>query len=326
MRARLPRILQGALRQVAQALLLSLGLFACKKPPPPPPPPPPAVARVDGAPILLSTVQREVDRLRIGEAGRLDTSATTLELAHAVLGPLIDRQILAAQARALGLSVSEADIQRATDALADDAQSAGLNFTEHLAQDGETAAQLHDEVREQLLAEQAISRALPLEKPTPAELKAYAEQHKSELQQPEEVRAAQILVATPEEAKSLLDQLRAGAAFDALARAHSLSPEARQGGDLGFFPRGVMPPQFDEVCFQLKPNQLSGIVRTPYGFHIFKLLAKRPARRRSLEEAAPELAIRWVRETRAAAGEQLLATLRAKAQITVDEGQLAAVK
>jgi len=133
-------------------------------------------------------------------------------------------------------------------------------------------------------------------------------------------------VATPEEAKSLLDQLRAGAAFDALARAHSLSPEARQGGDLGFFPRGVMPPQFDEVCFQLKPNQLSGIVRTPYGFHIFKLLAKRPARRRSLEEAAPELAIRWVRETRAAAGEQLLATLRAKAQITVDEGQLAAVK
>ncbi len=111
-----------------------------------------------------------------------------------------------------------------------------------------------------------------------------------------------------------------------LAREHSLSPDARQGGDLGFFPRGVMPPPFDEVCFSLKPGQLSGVVRSSYGFHLFKLLEKRPARRRPLEEVAPSIAARLLAERRAAAEAQLVAGLRAKAAIAIDEAQLAAAR
>jgi peptidyl-prolyl cis-trans isomerase C/foldase protein PrsA len=280
-------------------------------------------------------LQREVTRVRLDEdaradgerdAGSAESSSSPGEIARAVLGPLIERQILAARARAEGIQVSEADVQRATDALAASAAAAGQSFGERLKQDGETAAALHDETRERLLAERAIAQELKVERPGSAEIKAYAEAHKSELSLPEEVRAAQILVASPEDAAGLLDQLRAGARFDVLAREHSLSPDARQGGDLGFFPKGVMPPPFDEVCFSLKPGQLSGVVRSSYGFHIFKLLEKRPARRRTLDEVAPAIEGRLLRARAAEAESALVAALRAKAQVSIDEAVLAQIR
>jgi len=321
---------------VCIALWWGFALIApgCRAPSPEPTPEPPVVARVDGRPIFLSSLQRELRRVR-GPASRdpdaqvsdgLPDAGAGQAVARALLGTLIDRQILAEQARARGIVVSEADVQRGCDALAEDAQRAGQSFVERLAQDGESAAALHDETREQLLAERAIAQQLQVEAPTPAEVKAYVEAHKEEQSLPEEVRAAQILVASPEEAKSILDQLRAGVRFDVLAREHSLSPDARQGGDLGFFPRGVMPPPFDEICFSLKPGQLSGVVRSSYGFHLFKVLEKRPARRRPLEEVAPSIAARLLAERRAAAEAQLVASLRAKAKISIDEAQLAAVQ
>ncbi len=311
--------------RLALALALVVSASSCKRPAPTQAPAAPAVARVDGAPISLAMVQREVDRLRRGEREKADTSATPQELARAVLGSLVDRQVLAAQAKADQLVVSEADIQRATDALADDTQKAGESFPEHLAQDGETAALLHDETRERLLAERELAHALHVPQPDPAAIKEYAEAHRSEFTLPDEVHAQQILVASPEEAKSLLDQLRAGASFAALARKESLSPDARAGGDLGFFPRGVMPAPFDEICFSLKPGQLSGIVRSSYGFHIFKLLERRPAHRRTLEELAPGIGLRLLLEQRAEAERALLSALRAKATVVVDESQLAMI-
>ncbi len=313
--------------RLALPLAAGLGGLACRPPPPPPPPPPPVVARVDGAPIPLAALQREVTRVRRGESpdGGTETASTPAELARALLGPIIDRQLLAARARADGLSISEAEIQRATDVLADDARRAGEGFPDRLARDGETETELHDETREQLLAEAALAKELRVEAPTPAEVKSFAEQHKSE-SEPEEVRCAQILVASPEEAKSLLDRLRAGERFDVLARDHSLSPDARQGGDLGFFPRGRMPPPFDDTCFGLKPGQLSGIVRSDYGFHVFKLLERRAARKRPLEEVARPVAEQLFAERATQARAALLQALREKAKIEIDEAQLAQIK
>jgi peptidyl-prolyl cis-trans isomerase C len=307
----------------------ALSTVACRPREAPPPPVPPIAAKVDGAPIFLATVQREVSRVRRGEDGTngvADTSSSPPEIATAVLGPLIDRQILLAQARADKLVVSEAEIQRATDALAETAQRAGQSFSDRLARDGETPLELHDETRDRLLAEQAIARNVRFARPGAADIRAYADAHKNEQSQPEQVHCAQILVAAPEEAKSILDQLRAGARFDVLAREHSGSPDARNGGDLGFFPRGRMPPPFDDICFSLKVGQLSGIVRSDFGFHIFKVLQKTPARRRPIEEVTPEITERVMRERQAAAEAALLAGLRAKATVQIDETVLAQIR
>ncbi len=88
--------------------------------------------------------------------------------------------------------------------------------------------------------------------------------------------------------KALRDSLIAGANFAALAQAHSEDPgSAGKGGDLGYFSRRRWVQSFDEVAMSLKPGQLSGIVRTPYGYHLIKCFDIRP--RKSFEAAKQEL-------------------------------------
>jgi hypothetical protein len=234
------------------ALGLLLLFAACRKAPPPPPKAPPVAAIVNGAPIALARVQLELDRIRRPSDGAQAAPPENVPaLAHAVLSTLIERAIVVGRAKTAGYSVSDAEVQRATDALAEDARKGGESFVERLRADGENMEVLSDEMRERLLAERYVAEQTRAEHASPAETRAWYEQHKAEFETPDEVHAQQIVVASADEAKSLLDQLRKGASFEALARAHSISPDAKSGGDLGFFARGRMPKAFDEACFPL---------------------------------------------------------------------------
>jgi peptidyl-prolyl cis-trans isomerase C len=91
----------------------------------------------------------------------------------------------------------------------------------------------------------------------------------------EEVRARHILVETEEEAKAILEQLKGGADFAALAKEKSKDPGAAEGGDLGYFSKDQMVPEFAEVAFKMYPGQLSNPVKTKFGWHIIKVEDKR---------------------------------------------------
>ncbi|MEM4728194.1 MAG: peptidylprolyl isomerase [Thermoplasmata archaeon] len=83
-----------------------------------------------------------------------------------------------------------------------------------------------------------------------------------------QVRASHILVETEQEAYQILDQLRAGRSFAALARQYSKCPSGQRGGDLGYFTRGKMVREFEDVVFALQKGQFSGPVQTKFGWHI----------------------------------------------------------
>src|SRR5439155_11751211 len=87
----------------------------------------------------------------------------------------------------------------------------------------------------------------------------------------EEVRARHILVESEEEAKALLDQLKSGTDFATLAKEKSKDPGAAEGGDLGYFTKEQMVPEFAEVAFRMYPGQLSNPVKTQFGWYIIKL-------------------------------------------------------
>ena len=91
----------------------------------------------------------------------------------------------------------------------------------------------------------------------------------------EEVRARHILVENEDEAKAIVDQLKGGADFAALAKEKSKDPGAADGGDLGYFTKDQMVPQFSEVAFKMYPGQLSNPVKTQFGWHVIKLEDKR---------------------------------------------------
>jgi peptidyl-prolyl cis-trans isomerase C len=105
----------------------------------------------------------------------------------------------------------------------------------------------------------------------------------------EEVHARHILVPTEEEAKAILAQLKGGADFATLAKEKSKDPGAADGGDLGYFTKDQMVPEFAEVAFRLDKGQLSDPVKTQFGWHIIKVEDKRIKPTPTFEQVKPQI-------------------------------------
>jgi len=106
----------------------------------------------------------------------------------------------------------------------------------------------------------------------------------------EEVHARHILVSSEEEAKKVEAEVRKpGADFAAIARSRSTGPGTEQGGDLGFFKKGDMVPEFAEAAFAMKPGEISQPVRSPFGWHVIKVEGRRTAEAPSFEDSLETL-------------------------------------
>jgi peptidyl-prolyl cis-trans isomerase C len=105
----------------------------------------------------------------------------------------------------------------------------------------------------------------------------------------EEVHARHILVATEDEAKAIETQLKGGADFAALAKEKSKDPGAANGGDLGYFTKSQMVPEFAEAAFKLDKGQISDPVHTQFGWHIIKVEDKRIKPTPSFDQVKPQL-------------------------------------
>ena len=117
------------------------------------------------------------------------------------------------------------------------------------------------------------------------EIKKYYASHHLEFQKEEQVRALHIMTETESEIKYILKQLKSDKKkFSYLAQMHSLGPEGPAGGDLGYFEMGQMPEEFDGV-FSLGMGQISDTIKTPYGYHIFMLIDKKPASQMTFDDS-----------------------------------------
>lgn len=107
----------------------------------------------------------------------------------------------------------------------------------------------------------------------------------------EEISAAHILVPTEEEANAIKAELDAGGDFAAIAKEKSIDPgSGANGGELGFFGKGMMVPQFEEAAFALtEPGQVSAPVQSQFGWHIIKLAEKRQSQPPTFEQVAPQV-------------------------------------
>jgi peptidyl-prolyl cis-trans isomerase D len=157
----------------------------------------------------------------------------------------------------------------------------------------------------------------------PADLQRYYNGNISQYQTPEEIRASHILLNTEGEdeadaatvraqAEGLLAQLEDGADFATLATMHSEDPgSAVNGGDLDYFGRGRMVPEFETVAFALDIGQTSDLVQTQYGFHIIRVVDKKPATTQPFDDVRPQI-------------EDLLKRQRADQQIAARASEFAA--
>ena len=199
-------------------------------------------------------------------------------------------------------------------------------FDEALAKSQTSRAALTRGTREQLTIEKLLtvevhSRVAVTEE----QIRQYYEEHAADFNEPEQVHAQQIVVKGLDEAKRVQAQLWQGKKFPDLARRYSLSPDARVGGDLGFFARGTMPPTFDEVVFKLNVGGTSEVVSTEYCFHLFRVLEKKAGRKREFIEVRALIEERMLSTLRAEAQKAYVAALRAKATIVINDESLVLV-
>lgn len=199
----------------------------------------------------------------------------------------------------------------------------------------ETAAQLQS-MREQVLSEQLLKKKVEAVTPDQA---AIARLARSEYQaQPErfvkseEVRVRHILLtmapdgsneaAVKADAIALIKQLRAGADFAQLAKGRSADRgSAQRGGDLGYFPKGKMAPEFEAAAFALKkPGDVSEPIKTSFGYHIIELSERKPSTRETFEQALPELQAEIAKKL--SAQERRYAWEKAEAGVQIDEAAI----
>ena len=123
---------------------------------------------------------------------------------------------------------------------------------------------------------------------TEEEMRALYDEEVKNFRRDEEIHARHILLKTEKEAKDVIVQLKAGADFAELANKKSLD-ENTEGGDLGYFTKSMMIPEFGDAVFDMKKGQLSGPIKTPFGWHVVLVEDKRLANPPSFEDVRDDI-------------------------------------
>jgi len=307
-----------------RAAWVVLLLVGCHRRPPEDPSTTP-VAWVNGQVLTRAEFERELGRsLELADGSSAPTPEHLAALRRTVLQARLDRLLFVQEAGRRGLEISAADVEQRLQRMRADWPAD--EFEALLAQRHQTLDELRAELRAQLLQERLFHGLVyPRVAVTEEEIRAELEAHPDLLQEAEQVHAAQIVVKELDQAKEIRARLREGAKFADLARERSLSADAKDGGDLGWFARGVMPPQFDAVAFSLGPGQISDVVTTDYGFHVFKVLERRPARKRDVGAVRAEVERRLLQGKQEQAQTEFVNQLRSKAVVRVNEALVAQV-
>lgn len=145
-------------------------------------------------------------------------------------------------------------------------------------------------IKDEMLANFAIEKAIANVKVTDEEVKKFYEEHKSELVGGETVEASHILVDSEEKANEILAEITEGkVTFEEAAKANSSCPSGQKGGSLGEFGKGQMVPEFDSAVFAMEVGEIKGPVQTQFGYHLIRLDKKNEAREIPFEEIKPQL-------------------------------------
>jgi len=175
-----------------------------------------------------------------------------------------------------------------------------------------------DDLKKQMPMQVQLRKILePQVKVTDEEIKTFYEANKATYDTAEQVRASHILVETQAEAEAIIKQLKEGADFAALAKEKSADTGSKDnGGDLDFFTREAMVPEFSDAAFKLKVGEVSGAVKSEYGYHIIKVTDRKEAHTSTLEEKKEDVRKTLVTQKISEMSSTWLQETTAKAKIT----------
>lgn len=230
-----------------------------------------------------------------------DRERITAEARKALLDRLIEDLILRQEARRLGIVVREEELTATIQQALAKRNLSIDTLQEALIKDGTNYEKYREATRSDMIKSRILQREIrPRVSVTNEEIGAFYQEHRDEYEGKLRVRLLMIALPVPAgsdeaaqaaqrtKAESILKRIRAGEYFEALANENSMG-QGRSGGDIGYVEKGSMNPIIEEVAFNLKPGEVSGVIETPQGFYIIRALDKRGGGNLSLKATRAEI-------------------------------------
>ena len=310
------------------------------------------IARVNNEIVTHTEYIRSRDQLKqeIQQQDPANADRIFSEKQRDVLRDLIDQQLLLQKGKDLGITGDTELIKR----LDEMRKQMNLETMEDLEKAAEAQGASYEDfkqtMRNQIITQRVIGQEVGSKLAMNKEdEKKFYEQHRAEMEHPEQVRLSEILIApktpakpaastdaTPEppseaeteaalaaakaKAEDLLDQIHKGAKFEDLAKKYSDGPSAKDGGDLSYFKRGTMPKELDDKVFALKTGEVSDVIRTKQGYAILLAAEHQMAGIPTLKEVEPRIQDALYMEKLQPALRAYLTTLREQAYIDYKTG------
>ena len=302
-------------------LVLLILLVACS-----PKPSSLTLVKVNGEAISAGEFQKYLNWERWKFGDEINAASNPPDFKKKVLDRFLEERLLLQEAQKRDVQVPSQELEKSIAAFKNHYAKPD-DFEKLLTAKGWTLAtfkeELSKEIRIQHLSDVVTKEALHI---TEKDLKKYYETHVQEFRHPEQVHARQIVTDSKEKGQALRDMIVKGSSFEEVALKYSLSPDRKNGGDLGWFERGIMPREFDQICFYLKEKELSAVIATPYGFHLFQVLEKRKAGLKSFEEVQGEIEKKLTAEEGRVVFQKWFDALHAQAEINVNEKVLQTIQ
>lgn len=248
------------------------------------------IAKVNGTVITRGELDRSV---RIMLVQSRQTAPLTDEQKKSLESALTSQLISAELLYQAGKKYEIKDVDKQVDSLVAQRKAkfpTQKDMEKWMKDNGLTDKDLKEFARKEIYINNLVEKDIvPKATVTEAEAKKFYDENPEKFKNPESVKASHILVGVDanasaadkakarEKAEALLKRVKAGEDFAEIAKKESTCPSAPQGGDLGYFTKGQMVPEFEKAAFDLKPGEVSGIVETKFGYHIIKLVDKKPA-------------------------------------------------
>src|SRR6266852_5099893 len=270
------------------------------------------IARVNNQIVTRTEYARSRDQLK-QEAQQQDPANADKIVAERdkdVLRDLIDQQLLLEKGKDLGIT-AETEVIKRLDEMRKEMKLESMEDLEKAAvAQGISFEDFKQNLKNQIITQQVISKEVGQRMSiSKEELQQFYDEHKSQMEQPEQIRLNELLVSTENKdktkdasadesaqlaaakakAEDLLAQIRKGASFDEIAKKNSDGPTAAQGGDLGYFKRGALAKELEDKTFAMKPGDLSDVIRTKQGFVILKVAEHQMAGVPPLSQIEPKV-------------------------------------
>jgi peptidyl-prolyl cis-trans isomerase C len=258
-------------------------------------------ASVNGKVITQIELEREILNLSHRYSIQTQDSSIPDDIESKALDNLITRELLYEASQKAQIKVEDSEVD-------ENLQQAISRFPNReafesvLKRENVTEDDLKSEIRYGLAIQNYVEdKYLSKATVSDQEIQTYYESNPGQFKHPEMVKASHILIrvdaqeddAQKAEARKKIEEvtkkIAAGEEFAELAKTYSDCPSSSNGGDLGFFSRGQMVPEFEEVAFSLKPNEISPVVETNFGFHIIKVSEKQAEGTYSLDQVKPQI-------------------------------------